>query len=77
MASKVSARLVTTIESPCIQVCEIDPGTRLCRGCRRSIDEIAVWSSMTPAERTLVMQDLRRRGAAPTELDTGLETGTR
>jgi predicted Fe-S protein YdhL (DUF1289 family) len=53
------------IESPCVKVCVIHPQTRLCLGCRRSIDEIARWSQMTPAERRTVMAALPGRTAAP------------
>ena len=54
---------VQTIESPCVNICTIGKN-RLCKGCRRSIDEIAHWSRMTPAERTAVMADLPGRTAA-------------
>lgn len=44
-----------TAESPCIKVCQLDLHDR-CRGCGRTLDEIARWSSMTPAERIAVNQ---------------------
>ncbi|MDB5681350.1 MAG: hypothetical protein JWO16_1155, partial [Sphingomonas bacterium] len=34
---------------------------RLCEGCRRSINEIAHWSRMTPTERDTVMAELPAR----------------
>ena len=40
---------VQKIESPCVNVCTIGKD-RLCQGCRRSINEIATWSRMTPRE---------------------------
>jgi predicted Fe-S protein YdhL (DUF1289 family) len=49
------------IESPCIKVCVIHPGTRLCTGCLRSIDEITAWSRMSPADRRVVMAALPSR----------------
>jgi len=49
------------VESPCIKVCVVHPETRLCVGCRRSIDEIARWSSMTPSERREVLAALPNR----------------
>jgi predicted Fe-S protein YdhL (DUF1289 family) len=49
------------MESPCIKVCVINPQTRLCTGCLRSIDEIAGWTRMTPAERRQVMAALPSR----------------
>ncbi|MFT5742434.1 MAG: putative Fe-S protein YdhL (DUF1289 family) [Paracoccaceae bacterium] len=49
------------IDSPCIKVCVIHPATRLCTGCLRSIDEIGAWSSLTPAARQSVMDDLPAR----------------
>jgi len=30
-------------ESPCIDVCKIDPESRLCIGCKRTIEEISSW----------------------------------
>ncbi|MCC7121952.1 MAG: DUF1289 domain-containing protein, partial [Gammaproteobacteria bacterium] len=30
-----------TIESPCVRRCEIAPATHLCRGCGRTLAEIA------------------------------------
>ncbi len=51
-------------ESPCIQVCTIDPASRLCVGCGRTIDEISRWVDMTPAERRAIMDGLSARLAA-------------
>ncbi|MBP7000925.1 DUF1289 domain-containing protein [Amaricoccus sp.] len=51
------------VESPCVKVCVIHPEARLCVGCHRSIDEIARWSRMTPAERRAVMAELPARAA--------------
>ena len=49
------------IESPCIKICVIEPTSRLCTGCLRSIDEISAWSRMTPEARQAVMADLPAR----------------
>ena len=49
------------MESPCIKVCVIDPGSRLCVGCARSLDEIAGWSSMSDADRQHIMAELPGR----------------
>ncbi|ADZ71253.1 DUF1289 domain-containing protein [Polymorphum gilvum] len=49
------------METPCIDVCIIDPLTGLCRGCRRTLDEIADWSRLTPAERHKIMAELPQR----------------
>ncbi|HCP80659.1 MAG TPA: DUF1289 domain-containing protein [Octadecabacter sp.] len=49
------------IESPCINICVIQPDSRLCTGCLRSIDEIGVWSSLSSNARKAVMDDLPNR----------------
>lgn len=49
------------IESPCIKVCVIHPTERLCTGCYRSIDEITIWSRLSPEARRVVMDDLPAR----------------
>jgi len=56
-------------ESPCIAVCTMDPKTKLCFGCGRTLPEIARWHSMATAERLAVMEGLAARmteaGLAP------------
>ncbi|GIT92050.1 DUF1289 domain-containing protein [Jannaschia pagri] len=54
------------IESPCIRVCVVHPETRLCTGCKRTMDEITEWSRMSPEARRMIMADLPDRVAAPT-----------
>ena len=49
------------IDSPCIKICVIEPTSRLCTGCLRSIDEIAVWSRLSNDARQAVMDDLPNR----------------
>ncbi len=52
------------IASPCTKVCTIEPTSGLCRGCGRSLDEIARWMSLSENERLRVMAELPRRLAA-------------
>jgi predicted Fe-S protein YdhL (DUF1289 family) len=49
------------IESPCVKVCVIHPGSGLCVGCLRTRDEIGAWSTMAPADRRAVMDALPAR----------------
>lgn len=53
-----------SIKSPCINICSLDPGTSICEGCQRSLDEIRYWSLMTDNEkrRTLQRVEDRRNG---------------
>jgi predicted Fe-S protein YdhL (DUF1289 family) len=52
---------IMAIETPCIKVCIVDPASRLCRGCGRTLDEIARWSVMTDTERARIMATLPER----------------
>jgi predicted Fe-S protein YdhL (DUF1289 family) len=49
------------MESPCVKICVYEPGAGLCLGCGRTLDEIAGWGAMSPAERHLVMAVLPAR----------------
>jgi len=53
------------VESPCIKTGVVHPETRLCIGCKRSIDEISGWSRMTPETRRAIMDELPTRIAQP------------
>lgn len=52
------------VESPCVRICVVDPQSRFCIGCHRSIEEIAGWTRMTPETRRAVIDDLPARAAA-------------
>jgi predicted Fe-S protein YdhL (DUF1289 family) len=52
------------IASPCTKVCIIDPRSNLCRGCGRTLDEIARWTSLSESERERIMTALPQRRAA-------------
>lgn len=47
--------------SPCIQICVIELETGICRGCRRTLAEIAAWGAMPEAERQRIMAILPAR----------------
>ena len=51
--------------SPCLGICLMDPATRMCRGCLRTIAEIASWYEASPAEKRAILEHLAaRRNAA-------------
>jgi uncharacterized protein len=49
------------VQTPCIKVCTLDPGSGLCLGCGRSLEEIARWSALDDAERVRIMALLPAR----------------
>lgn len=52
------------METPCIDVCQINQTNGLCEGCWRSISEITDWARMTPGERRVIMAELPARADA-------------
>ena len=54
---------VKRIESPCVNICEMDAAAGLCVGCARTIEEITGWSSGSAAWRDAVMAALPGRMA--------------
>ncbi len=49
-------------QSPCRNVCRLNPQTALCEGCLRTRDEIAGWKEFSAAEKQQVIQRLKLRG---------------
>ena len=52
---------MSSIPSPCISICRMDPVAGLCEGCLRTIDEIAHWSTMDDAQKRAVLAAIAHR----------------
>jgi predicted Fe-S protein YdhL (DUF1289 family) len=50
--------------SPCLGICVMDPRTRMCRFCLRTIDEIRAWYDASAAEKRAILARLAARRAA-------------
>jgi uncharacterized protein len=53
----------TSPVSPCLGICLMDPATRTCRGCLRTVEEIAGWYEATAAEKRAILARLAERRA--------------
>jgi uncharacterized protein len=49
------------IESPCINICELDPNTDLCLGCKRTKEEIAKWIHYNNKEKVKIIKKAQKR----------------
>ena len=49
--------------SPCLGICLMDPATRMCRGCLRTVAEIAAWYDAGTAEKRAIVARLALRRA--------------
>ena len=55
--------------SPCVGICILDPVTGYCRGCHRTLDEIANWADYSEAEAREVLALLPDRDPLAAEAD--------
>ncbi len=49
------------VPSPCTNVCQIDPRSGYCLGCKRTVEEIAIWVTASAAERRAILARLPAR----------------
>ena len=49
------------IASPCINICKMDAGNKLCVGCFRTLDEITLWSRADEAQRARILAAVSER----------------
>lgn len=62
LAARVACALaMPQCPSPCINVCQIDSASGLCRGCWRTLDEIAHWSVLDEEEKQAIWRALPAR----------------
>ncbi len=52
-----------TVLSPCIGVCVMDTDSGFCRGCLRTVGEIAAWPDYDDRRRLEIMAALKQRAA--------------
>jgi predicted Fe-S protein YdhL (DUF1289 family) len=60
-AAPLPAPVTGDVASPCINVCEMDAASGLCRGCHRTLDEIAAWSVLDDDAKRAVLAELPAR----------------
>lgn len=52
--------------SPCTGTCTLDPLTKLCRGCARTVEEIMAWPTASGARKHAILAVVgERRHSAP------------
>jgi predicted Fe-S protein YdhL (DUF1289 family) len=55
---------MSSVASPCINICTLDAAGASCLGCGRSVDEITRWAFMSNGERAVIIETLALRRAA-------------
>lgn len=51
------------VPSPCVSICELDERLGRCKGCYRTLQEIAVWGGLPDADKLAVWQRIEARQA--------------
>jgi len=69
------AEPVQAVRSPCINVCRIDALTGWCEGCKRSLAEIAAWSTMGDERQRALLRQLPARRVEWRRRHRGKEDG--
>jgi len=49
------------VPSPCVKICVLDPASGMCRGCYRTIEEVAQWVEYTTEEKLGVLERVAQR----------------
>ena len=49
------------IKSPCLKICKLDHKDKICIGCKRTIEEIIQWSSLSDNKRSKILMELINR----------------
>ncbi|HWP12781.1 MAG TPA: DUF1289 domain-containing protein [Ramlibacter sp.] len=64
-ARQVRAVRAPDVPSPCVSICRIDPATRWCEGCFRTLEEVAAWAGMADEAKREVWRLIEQRALAP------------
>lgn len=53
---------IDTVASPCVNQCRLDERNGLCRGCRRTLDEIVAWGTASELQKRAILDEIKGRG---------------
>lgn len=67
--------MTPVVSSPCVNVCQMDAATGWCRGCARSLDEIAGWGGAPEGVQRRILEQLPARRAEMVRRGLWLEPG--
>jgi len=54
-------RIFGGVSSPCVDVCDMDYAANICRGCHRTLDEVAAWGYANDDERLRILNKIEER----------------
>lgn len=57
------------VPSPCVSICELDVALSRCKGCFRTLQEIAAWGTLTDDEKRVVWSRIEARQLKPENWD--------
>lgn len=49
------------IDSPCVEVCDLDYANKICRGCYRTLNEIQAWMNCNDDEKRRILRNMEER----------------
>ena len=52
------------VPSPCVSICELNERDSSCKGCYRTLQEIAAWGALSDADKLRVWQRIEARQSA-------------
>ncbi len=52
------------VPSPCVSICELDERCGSCKGCYRTLQEIAAWSALSDADKLVIWARIEARQAS-------------
>ena len=58
---KMAAHTSQAVVSPCISICQMHEPTGWCKGCYRTLDEIAAWALSSESGKQAIWQQLPER----------------
>jgi uncharacterized protein len=58
------------VPSPCVSICELDEALGRCKGCYRTLQEIAGWGAQSDADKRAIWARIEARQLSPDGCET-------